>query len=124
LAATFFAVSTLAGCGGGESTPADSPVAGSPAPSPAPAPSPPGTSAAQLQWAGSNSTDVTGYRIYYGLSTGSYAQARGSGALVGNVTSYTISGLQSGRTYYFAVTAYDSAGNESAFSNEAIKSIP
>ncbi|MFO0752337.1 MAG: fibronectin type III domain-containing protein [Thermodesulfovibrionales bacterium] len=36
---------------------------------------------------------------------------------VGNVTSYTISGL-SGGTYYFAVTAYDAAGNESSYSNE------
>jgi hypothetical protein len=37
---------------------------------------------------------------------------------VGNMTSATISGLTSGRTYYFAVSAYDTSTVESAFSNE------
>jgi hypothetical protein len=35
-----------------------------------------------------------------------------------------VSGLPSKRTYFFAVTAYDNAGNESAFSAEATKTIP
>ena len=33
-------------------------------------------------------------------------------------------GLAGGRTYYFAVTAYDNAGNESAYSAEVSKAIP
>jgi hypothetical protein len=36
---------------------------------------------------------------------------------------YVFASLSSG-THYFAVTAYDSAGNESVFSNEASKEIP
>jgi hypothetical protein len=32
--------------------------------------------------------------------------------------------LPGGRTYYFAVTAFDAGGNESAFSAEASKAIP
>lgn len=38
--------------------------------------------------------------------------------------SYVVNNLTSGRTYYFAVTAYDAAGLESAFSAEAVKAIP
>jgi PKD repeat protein len=37
---------------------------------------------------------------------------------VGNALSVAISGLVDGLTYYFAVTAYDTSGYESAFSNE------
>jgi hypothetical protein len=39
------------------------------------------------------------------------------------VSSYVVSGLASG-TYYIAVTSYDSSGNESGYSNEAIAVIP
>ncbi|MFL6660899.1 MAG: fibronectin type III domain-containing protein [Rhizobacter sp.] len=77
-----------------------------------------------LTWAASTDADVAGYRIYYGTSSRSYAQARGAGVVAGNVTSSTVTGLTSGRTYYFAVTAYDSAGNESSYSSEVFKVIP
>ena len=35
------------------------------------------------------------------------------------VTTATISGLVTGTKYYFAATAFDAAGSESEFSNEA-----
>jgi hypothetical protein len=38
---------------------------------------------------------------------------------VGNVTSYTLSGLNEGTTYDFTVSAYDSDGNEFLFSTDA-----
>jgi hypothetical protein len=41
-----------------------------------------------------------------------------------NQTSSTLSSLASGQTYYFTVTAVDSAGNESAYSDEGSKQIP
>lgn len=66
-----------------------------------------------LAWDPSVSEDVAGYKIYYGNSSGSYDSFR----TVTNQTSYTVTGLSSG-TYYFAVTAFDSAGNESGYSNE------
>ena len=64
-----------------------------------------------------------GYRVYFGLSSGSYTQPFGSGISAGASTTYTVSNLQGGKTYYFAVTAVDSSGKESAFSNEASKVV-
>jgi len=61
---------------------------------------------------------VAGYKLYYGTSSRNYS----NNINVGMVTSYTVSGLAPG-TYYFTVTAYDASGNESGFSNEAIKTI-
>jgi hypothetical protein len=39
---------------------------------------------------------------------------------VGNTTTASISGLDESQVYYVAVTAYDSSGNESDFSNEVV----
>jgi chitinase len=67
-----------------------------------------------LTWDANNESTVTGYILYYGTSSRIYADS----VDVGNKTSSTITGLQDGVTYYFAVTAYDSTGLESAFSEE------
>ncbi len=66
---------------------------------------------------------VNGYRVYYGTASRTYSQAPGTG-IYAATTTLTVSGLPSGRTYYFAVTAIDAAGAESAYSNEASKLIP
>jgi len=76
-----------------------------------------------LQWSAPTSGAVQGYRVYYGTKSGTYLQSLGAGVSVGSATSFTVSGLPSGYTYYFAVTSTDGAGNESAFSNEASKFI-
>jgi hypothetical protein len=60
-------------------------------------------------------TGLKGYKVYTGTAPGSYSQ----NVDVGNVTSYTSSNLSDGTTYYFAVTAYDSTGNASGYSNQA-----
>ena len=65
---------------------------------------------------------VSGYRIYYGTASRSYSQALGSGTYSAS-TAYTLTGLPTGFTYYFAVTAVDSAGRESAYSGEATKLV-
>jgi chitodextrinase len=62
---------------------------------------------------------VSGYRVYYGTTSGKYQQAIGAGAWAGNVTTFSVTGLLTGATYYFTVTSVDTQGNESAFSNEA-----
>jgi hypothetical protein len=66
---------------------------------------------------------VAGYRVYYGLAPGSYLQPKGSGIHVGLVLTYAVTGLTPGKRYYFAVTAVDAAGNESAYSAEASKLV-
>ena len=63
-------------------------------------------------------TDLAGYKIYYGTSSGVYSVIID----VGNVTTFKVDGLSSG-TYYFAVTAYDNSRNEGGYSNEVSKEI-
>jgi hypothetical protein len=60
-----------------------------------------------------------GYILYWDTSSGNYTNSHD----VGNVTQYTVADLQEGVTYYFAVTAYDDAGNESAYSLELIHTV-
>ena len=79
---------------------------------------------AVLEWEAVDDRRVRGYRIYYGPYKGEYLQLRGEGINAGDVTTYTVRGLGSGRRYYFAVTAYDSSYNESGYSNEVFKDIP
>ena len=64
---------------------------------------------------GTSLTDLAGYKVYSGTSPGNYTSTLD----VGNVVSISMGGLQDGQLYYFAVTAYDSMGLESGFSNEA-----
>jgi len=85
---------------------------------------PPPPNGATLTWDAVSATDLAGYRIYYGPSSGAYLQPYGQGIPVGKVTVYTVKGLTSGVRYYFAATAYDSSNNESGFSNEVFKDIP
>ena len=68
---------------------------------------------------GTSATNLAGYKVHIGSATRSYQQKID----VGNSTSYTAGGLLDGSTYYFAVTAYDTFGVESAYSNEATKSF-
>jgi hypothetical protein len=82
----------------------------------------PGTSAT-LAW-DALTVPANGYRIYYGTAPGTYLQSVGQGLNVGNVTSYTVTGLSSGTQYYFAVTAYDASNDESTYSNEVSTVIP
>ncbi len=75
---------------------------------------------ATLTWNPNTESDLSGYKVYYGTSSGSY----GLPIDVGDTTTHSLSGLGSGTTYYFAVTAYDTSGNESGFSSEVNKSFP
>jgi hypothetical protein len=69
-----------------------------------------------LNWQRSSSPDIAGYRVYYGTASRNYPNV----VELGDVATCTVSGLTGGVTYYFAVTAFDTAGDESAFSNEYI----
>jgi hypothetical protein len=104
-------------------TPAPVPTP-APAPTPTPTPAPvPATSAATLSWTASSSSQVIAYRVYYGSGPGSYLQPAGQGIQVAASTSTVVGTLQVGKIYYFAVTAVDAGGTESAPSNEVSKAI-
>jgi hypothetical protein len=65
---------------------------------------------------------LAGYKIYVGTAPGRYAYP-GSPFMIGVTGTYTIAGLPSGHTYYFAISAYDYFGAESTLSSEVSKSI-
>jgi len=66
-----------------------------------------------LAWDASTSSDVTGYRIYYGTSTGNYMFVTNAGL----VLTQTVVLPHSGR-WFFAATAYETNHLESPFSTE------
>jgi hypothetical protein len=73
-----------------------------------------------IVWNPNNESDLAGYKIYYGSLSGNYD----SFVDVGNQTSYPLSGLVEGETYYIALTAYDINGNESGYSGELFYTVP
>jgi chitodextrinase len=79
---------------------------------------------ATLAWDAVIHPSLSGYRVYFGTASGTYAQTAGNGVDAGTATIHTITGLSSGTRYYFAVKAYDALNNESTFSNEVFKDIP
>ena len=72
-----------------------------------------GMNKVKVMWDANVESDLAGYRVYYGLTSGDYNKVID----VGNQISCIISGLLD-TTYYFAVTAYDTSGNESDYSDE------
>jgi fibronectin type 3 domain-containing protein len=69
---------------------------------------------APVQIDGTPVPNLAGYKLYYGSQSGQYQTA----IRVGMTTTYTVTNVAAGQTYYFAATAYDSTGTESVFSNE------
>ncbi len=118
---------TLAGCGGSDVA-VNSPVtANDTAPSTGTTGSSGGstgstapvTATASLSWVaptgntdGSKLTDLAGYNIYYGTESSALTQT----IQVANPAAlgYVITGLAKGTTWYFQVTSYSSAGEESS----------
>ena len=76
---------------------------------------------ATLVWDPSSGTDViTNYNIYYGVASATYNAV----VAAGTNTTVSISNLAEGTIYYFAATAVDTFGLESAYSTEASALIP
>ncbi len=73
-----------------------------------------------VSWNANDETDLAGYNVYYGITSGNYSTS----VDVDNQTSYLLTGLVSGQTYYIAVKAYDMSGNESPFSSEIAYYVP
>jgi hypothetical protein len=66
--------------------------------------------------------DLAGYKVYVGTSSGTYNYP-GSPFTIGVTNTYTISNLPKGQTYSFALSAFDTSGNDSGLSAEVSKSI-
>jgi hypothetical protein len=84
-----------------------------------------GTGVAQssvgLAWDASASS-VAGYNIYRTTISGS-AYVKVNSSLLGGLT-YDDQTVQSATTYYYVVTAVDSSGNESTYSNQVAATLP
>jgi len=111
-------LSAFAACGGGGGGGATSAAPAQPAKSA-------DAGMATLNWSapstnsnGSALSAIGGYYVYHGTSSANYSDK----IPVGNVTSYTYTGLAAGK-HYFAVSAYNDAG-EGPKSSEGSKTIP
>ncbi|BBA71143.1 InlB B-repeat-containing protein [Geobacter sulfurreducens] len=61
----------------------------------------PGNGTASISWTANQESGITGYKVYYGITSGNYATPDP----VGTTPAYVISGLTNGATYYIAVSA-------------------
>jgi len=75
----------------------------------------------QVTWNPNTEPDLSGYKLYHGTASGQYGEPVDVGNVTGHVMEIT---PQHGATYYFALTAYDTSGNESGYSAEATCFIP
>ncbi|MDH4305306.1 MAG: fibronectin type III domain-containing protein [Nitrospira sp.] len=82
----------------------------------------PDSGTASLSWDASAGTDVAGYKIYLATASGAYGTPITT--TPADVTTYTVTGLAIGTTYFFVVSAFNTDGTESTFSNEVSKMIP
>jgi hypothetical protein len=75
-----------------------------------------------LSWNASTSQDVAGYNVYRKTSAnGSFTKINSK---LDSQTTYTDSTVLGGTTYYYATTAVNSSGKESAYSNRAQVLVP
>lgn len=77
-----------------------------------------------LDWTANTEADLAGYKVYQRTSTGTYTTPV---ATLGKVITHTVTlpaRTTSPQTFFWAVTAYDLAGNESPRSLEVTKTIP
>jgi len=67
-----------------------------------------------LEWDANSEPGIAGYHVYRGTTSRNYSQV----VDVGLQTSFPLTNLNAGTTYFFAVTAYDTNRLESMFSDE------
>lgn len=67
-----------------------------------------------VSWDANTEADLKGYRVYFGNASRSYSFTYD----VGSKTELRLDTLRENTPYYFSVTAYDTAGNESGYSEE------
>ncbi len=79
-----------------------------------------GNNSVEIMWNQNPESDVAGYNVYYAYSY------YGKYTLIGSTqnTYFFDNGAVNGTTYYYAVTAYDYNGNESALSHDNVSATP
>lgn len=75
--------------------------------------------AQSLTWDANKDTDLAGYKVYAGKTSGDYGLIQD----VGRVNKFALT-FRDGEGRFFAVTAYDRSGNESGFSEEIYWQAP
>jgi hypothetical protein len=79
-----------------------------------------GVSSVSLQWNPNTDPSVVGYNLYYGGVSRGYTNVMD----LGNATNAIVDELTEGKTYFFAITAYDAYGDESDYSDETVYIVP
>lgn len=74
----------------------------------------------EVTWNPNAETDLAGYKVFYGNATGVYSNS----VDVGKVTTYLITNVTQGKTYYVSLKAYDTSNNLSEFSAEVSLYVP
>ena len=82
-------------------------------------PTPSTTGSIRLSWTANTEADLAGYKVYIGTQSRLY----NSPITLGPVAAYNAANLTIGKTYYFCISAFDSAGNESPCSTEVSKPL-
>lgn len=72
---------------------------------------------------GTDLTDLAGYKVNYRTDSTNYTSIDVGLTTTPESPEYTVDNLEPGSRYYFNVTAYDTSGNESGYSEEAYKDI-
>jgi len=76
-----------------------------------------------LEWDANTEEDLAGYNIYRSETAGGAAYTKINPAAI-TATTYDDTKALAGRTYYYAATALDTAGQESGYSNEVVYLVP
>jgi len=84
---------------------------------------PPPSHSVTLTWVASISSNVAGYNVYRGTTSGGPYGTKVNSSLITGLT-YTDTTVLAGQTYYYVATSVDTSGAESAPSTQAAAVIP
>jgi hypothetical protein len=73
---------------------------------------------------GSPLDDLAGYIVYWGTQSRNYTGVGGGSFTINSPSTTQWEANLAPGAYYFALKAFDTDGNESAYSNEVLKPIP